>query len=51
MSSMSYWFNSKENPMAASMETENPSGVQCSKRVNVPLIGTKGCINYNHVLA
>jgi len=24
---------------------------QCSKRVNVPLIGTKGCINYNHVLA
>jgi len=24
---------------------------QCSKRVNVPLIGTKGCINYNTVLA
>ena len=24
---------------------------QCSKRVNVPLIGTKGCINYNPVLA
>ena len=24
---------------------------QCSRKVNVPLIGTKGCINYNLVLA
>jgi len=24
---------------------------QCSKKVNVPFIGTKGCINYNPVLA
>jgi len=24
---------------------------QCARSVNVPLIGTKGCINYNPVLA
>jgi len=45
------WFNLKENIVATSVATTACLVYQRGKFLNVPLIGIKGCINYNLVLA
>ena len=51
MGSIFCWFESKEDLMATIMATKKESHYSCADFPNVPLIGTKGCINYNPVLA